>query len=169
MPSQEQQVAKITSVGTLLPDLMRTFTTVRQTALKFPMRKFEPYTQQDDEYYPKDITIPLIGKDRLEFLEFNHTDTKMTITYVSSNTQEECFINLGNFNTNTEKPSFEFNAIVIDLNDDGTQYTGDFYFFNRETDNVVAHMKFIPRGNRDKQKDSIWMMTNTGGVAMFDS
>jgi len=176
MPSQEQQVAKFVWVGTLLPDLMRTSSTVRQTALKFPMRKFEPYTLtlDDDENayhpYPSDITIPIIGGDKLVFNGFNHTDTIMTINYVNPITQEECSFNLADFGRrNTETPTFEFDAVVIDLNDTGEQYKGDFYFFNRETDDVVAHMKFIPHGSKRIQKESLWMMTNNGGVAMFDA
>ena len=175
MTSQEQQVAKFVWVGTLLPDLMRTPTTVRQTALKFPMRKFEPYTLTLDEGeyayhpYPSDITIPIIGGDELVFREFNHTDTIMTMKYVNPTTQKECSFNLADFSKNTDTPVFEFDAIVIDLNDTGEHYKGDFYFFNRETDDVVAHMKFIPHGSKRIQKESLWMMTNNGGVAMFDA
>lgn len=175
MSTHKQQVAKFIWVGSILPDLIRSSSTVKQTALKFPMRKFEPYTLKLDEGeyayhpYPSDITIPIIGSDKLVFNRYNHTKTVMTINYINPITQEKCNFNMANYDKNIAKPIFEFNVIVIDLNKNEDQYIGDFYFFNQETDNIVAHMKFIPHGNENEQQESFWLMTKTGGVAMFDT
>lgn len=158
------RVAKFMYVGDLIPDLVRTENTVRLTALKFPKRKFYSYV---NPVYLTDITIPLVGEDRIVFRRFNTQNTKMTMKYVHPTTHEEHTMNLGDLEVGFPGPEFEYDAIVIDLTDNGDQYKGDFYFFDRENDNVVAHMKFIPSGTRTHQSDSIWLLSETGGAPMF--